>query len=201
MNFSNEKNVPYNILGVDPGTNILGYAVLQVEGKLLKLIDFGIISLQKYGEHHDKLKEIFLQLQEIIETYRPSQMAIEAPFYGKNVQSMLKLGRAQGVSMAAGITMGLQIEEYAPKKIKQSITGNGNASKEQVAAMLENILKIKIDSKFLDATDALGVAVCHYNQQGPIPKSTKTTPTNGAKKAKDWSAFVKENPDKIKHNP
>lgn len=183
----------YSILGVDPGTNILGYAILQVQGKNLKVITFGVIHLEKYEDHHDKLKEIFLQLQEIIETYKPAQMAIEAPFYGKNVQSMLKLGRAQGVSMAAGITMGLAIEEYAPKKVKQSITGNGNASKEQVSSMLENILKIKIDSKYLDATDALGVAVCHYNQSGMIGTPVKKT----AKKSKDWSSFVKENPGKI----
>lgn len=186
--------VPYSILGVDPGTNILGYAILQVHGRNLNVITFGVIHLEKYDDHHDKLKEIFLQLQEIIETYRPSQMAVEAPFYGKNVQSMLKLGRAQGVSMAAAITMGLTIEEYAPKKVKQSITGNGNASKEQIAAMLENILKIKIDSKYLDATDALGVAVCHYNQSGMI---TPPVRKKAAKKSSDWSAFVKENPDKI----
>lgn len=184
----------YSILGVDPGTNILGYAILLVDGKRLKVITFGVIHLEKYEDHQDKLKEIFLQLQEIIETYKPSQMAIEAPFYGKNVQSMLKLGRAQGVSMAAAITMGLVIEEYAPKKVKQSITGNGNASKEQVAAMLENILKIKIDSKYLDATDALGVAVCHYNQSGLITKSGQK---KAAKKSGDWSSFVRENPEKI----
>jgi crossover junction endodeoxyribonuclease RuvC len=185
---------PYSILGIDPGTNILGYAVLQVQGKILKVITFGVLHLEKYGDHHDKLKEIFLQLQEIIETYRPTQMAVEAPFYGKNVQSMLKLGRAQGVSMAAAITMGLAIEEYAPKKVKQSITGNGNASKEQVAAMLENILKIKIDSKYLDATDALGVAVCHYNQSSLITTAVKK---KAGKKSSDWSSFIKENPDKI----
>src|SRR5690606_17196829 len=106
---------------------------------------------------------IFLQLQEIIETYLPSEMAIEAPFYGKNVQSMLKLGRAQGVAIAAAITMGLRIEEYMPKRIKKAVTGNGNATKEQVAAMLENILKVKISSEYMDATDALGAAYCHYN--------------------------------------
>lgn len=186
-------NTPYKILGVDPGTNVLGYAILHVEGNSLKVIHFGVIKLEKYGEHQEKLKEIFLQLQEIIETYRPVQMAIESPFYGKNVQSMLKLGRAQGVSMAAAMTMGLEIEEYAPKKVKQSITGNGNASKEQVAAMLETILKIQIQSDHLDATDALGVAVCHFNQKG-FPKTT----TKGRKSKKaDWSSFVKENPDKI----
>jgi crossover junction endodeoxyribonuclease RuvC len=180
----------YRILGVDPGTNILGYAVLEVNGQHLKVMSFGVFHLEKFGDQHEKLKEIFLQLQEIIETYLPDQLAIEAPFYGKNIQSMLKLGRAQGVAMAAAMTMGLAIMEYAPKKIKQSITGNGNASKEQVAAMLESILKIKITSKHLDATDALGVAVCHFNQTGSI--------LGGTKKHSGWASFIKENPDKVK---
>lgn len=180
----------YKILGVDPGTNILGYAVIEVNGKQLKVLNFGVFHLEKYEDHHEKLKEIFLQLQEIIESYLPNELAIEAPFYGKNVQSMLKLGRAQGVAMAAAMTMGLKIQEYAPKKIKQSITGNGNASKEQVAAMLESILKIKITSKHLDATDALGVAVCHFNQAGGgIGGSLK--------KHSGWASYIKDNPGKI----
>lgn len=180
----------YRILGVDPGTNILGYAVLEVAGKQLKVRTFGVFHLEKYEDHHEKLKEIFLQLQEIIETYLPRDLAIEAPFYGKNVQSMLKLGRAQGVAMAAAITMGLSITEYAPKKVKQSVTGNGNASKEQVAAMLESILKIKITSTHFDATDALGVAVCHYNQS--------SGPFAGMKKHSGWASFVKDNPGKVR---
>lgn len=189
-NTQNKPNKAYKILGVDPGTNILGYAVLEVDGKNLKVLTFGVFHLEKYEDHHEKLKEIFLQLQDIIETYLPRELAIEAPFYGKNVQSMLKLGRAQGVAMAAAMTMGLEIQEYAPKKIKQSITGNGNASKEQVAAMLESILKIKITSKHLDATDALGVAVCHYNQTGSI--------LGGQKKHAGWASFIKDNPEKVK---
>ncbi len=197
MDSKKTNSSAFRILGIDPGTNILGYAILEVEANHLRIIDFGVISLLKYEEHTEKLKEIFLQLQEIIETYRPEHMAIEAPFYGKNVQSMLKLGRAQGVSMAAAITMGLTIEEYAPKKVKQSITGNGNASKEQVAAMLENILKIKIESKYLDATDALGVAVCHFNQKGLVQNTNKK---GGAKKKADWSAYIKENPSKVAKN-
>ena len=142
------------IIGINPGTNILGYAVIQVEKSEYKLLDMGVMKFKQYKEHTDKLKEIFLQIQEVIETYLPDQMAIEAPFFGKNVQSMLKLGRAQGVSMAAAITMGLEIQEYAPKKIKQSITGNGNASKEQVSAMLEQLMKRKFVDQYLDATDA-----------------------------------------------
>ena len=180
---------PYKILGVDPGTNVLGYAVMSVNGQQLKIIDFGVIKLKHEKDHQSKLKEIFLQLQEIIETYLPKYMALEAPFHGKNVQSMLKLGRAQGVAMAAGITMGLDIYEYAPKKIKQSVTGNGNASKEQVAGMLEHILKVKIESKYLDATDALAAAMTHFNHLGLAGVPTK--------KYSGWAAFLKDNPNKI----
>ncbi len=179
-------NNDYKILGVDPGTNILGYAIIEVKDKKISFVTMGVLKLAKFKEHHDKLREIFLDLQEIIETYLPKVLAVEAPFYGKNVQSMLKLGRAQGVSMAAAITMGLDIAEYAPKKIKVSITGNGNASKEQVAAILESILKIKVGKYPLDATDALAAAVTHFNQN----KGLKT----GGKKYKDWSSFVKANP-------
>lgn len=163
---------------------------MEVDGVKTKIITFGVIKLHKEEEHVDKLKEIYLQLQEIIETYLPKHMAVEAPFYGKNVQSMLKLGRAQGVAMAAGITMGLQITEYAPKKIKQSVTGNGNASKEQVAAMLEQILKVKISSEYLDATDALAVAMTHFNQMG--------FGSPNAKKYSGWGGFLKDNPNRVK---
>lgn len=181
---------PYNILGVDPGTNVLGYAILEINGSLPKIITFGVIKLKKTDIHQTKLKEIFLQLQEIIETYLPTEMAIEAPFYAKNVQSMLKLGRAQGVAIAAAITMGLKIEEYMPKRIKKAVTGNGNASKEQVAAMLENILKVKITSEYMDATDALGAAYCHFNSGSTL--QTSTTKYSG------WKSFVQNNQDKIK---
>ena len=185
---SKQKN-HYKILGVDPGTNLLGYAILEVYGKKLSLQTMGVIRLKSYEDHTTKLKEIFLQLQEIIETYLPSKMSIEAPFYGKNVQSMLKLGRAQGVAMAAGITMGLEIVEYSPKKIKMSVTGNGNASKEQVSAMLEGMLNIKIKDGTLDATDALAAAVTLFNQSsGPLA---------GKKNYKDWGSFLKDNPGKI----
>lgn len=176
----------YKILGVDPGTNIMGYAIIEVRDKKMHFVTMGVIKLGKFKEHHEKLKEIFLDLQEIIETYLPKVLAIEAPFYGKNVQSMLKLGRAQGVSMAAAMTMGLEMAEYAPKKIKVSVTGNGNASKEQVAAMLENILKLKLDKQPLDATDALAAAVTYFNQNKGL--------STGQKKYKDWSSFVKSNP-------
>ena len=177
------------ILGIDPGTQVMGYAILDYYFGQFKVETLGIIKLKKYENHQEKLKEIFLQTQELIETFLPSELAIEAPFYGKNVQSMLKLGRAQGVAIAAGITMGLNITEYSPKKIKQSITGNGNASKEQVSAMLQNILRIKIEPGFLDATDALGAALCHYNQMSSI--------TNTGKKYSGWKSFINNNPDKI----
>ncbi|HMQ07698.1 MAG TPA: crossover junction endodeoxyribonuclease RuvC [Saprospiraceae bacterium] len=179
----------YRILGVDPGTNLLGYAVLEVEGIQLKIITMGVLKLTTFETHQDKLKEIYLQLQEIVETYMPVCMAIEAPFYGKNVQSMLKLGRAQGVAIAAAITMGLDIAEYSPKKIKQSVTGNGNASKEQVSSMLNTLLKIEIKEKYLDATDALAAAICHYHQKGKKRLSGSTH---------SWASFVKQNPGRIR---
>lgn len=178
----------YKILGVDPGTNILGYAVLQID-KQLHIPAIGVIKLQQFSDHQTKLKEIFLQLQEVIETYLPTVMAIETPFYGKNVQSMLKLGRAQGVSIAAAITMGLEIAEYAPKKIKKSITGNGNASKEQVSFMLQNILKIKLENQYLDATDALAAAYTYYNQ-GALSNPDM-------KKYSSWKSYIADNPKKL----
>lgn len=183
------KKNAYKIIGIDPGTNILGYSIVEVDGSQLTIKAFGVIKLKNQEDHQSKLKEIFLQLQEIIETYLPSQMAIEAPFYAKNAQSLLKLGRAQGVAIAAGITMGLSITEYMPKKIKMSVTGSGNASKEQVAAMLEHLLKVKITTDYLDATDALAVAYCHYNQSGGLKV--------GGKKYSDWSSFAKNNETRV----
>lgn len=182
-------SLPYKILGVDPGTNVMGYAVIEIVDKNPRLITMGVINLSKYPDHQTKLKEIFLQLQEMIETYLPKEMAIEAPFYGKNVQSMLKLGRAQGVSMAAAMTMGLNITEYAPKKIKQSITGNGNASKEQVAAMLANMLNIKIQQKYFDATDALAAAMTYHH--------ASSSPFAGGKTSSNWKQFLKDNPERL----
>jgi len=178
------------IIGLDPGTNVLGYAIIDLVGQEIRLVQMGTINMGKLETHQDKLKEIFLQLQEIIETYLPGVLAIEAPFFGKNVQSMLKLGRVQGVAMAAAMTMGLSIHEFSPKKIKLSVTGNGNASKEQVAAMLNHILKTPVHHNPLDATDALAAAVC-YHLQNDHGKKTK-----GSKSYKDWGAFVKDNPGK-----
>ncbi len=180
----------YKILGVDPGTNVLGYAMLEVDNKKLKVIDMGVVHLSSYDTHQEKLKEIFLQLQEVIETYLPKEMAVEAPFFGKNVQSMLKLGRAQGVAMAAAMTMGVNITEFSPKKIKKAITGNGNASKEQVSSMLCKMLKITVESKYLDSTDALAAAVCKYQEM--------QNPLIGMTSAKSWKAFMTANPRRVK---
>ncbi len=178
------------ILGVDPGTNFLGYAVIDVEKNKILLVKIGVVKMKHLESQQLKLKKIFERLQEIILSTKPEEMAIEAPFFGKNVQSMLKLGRAQGVAIAAGITNGVDVTEYSPKKIKQSVTGNGNGSKEQVSAMLETILNLKLDQHTLDATDALGAAVCHHFQtSGPL---------KGSKKYSGWDGFLKNNPGRVK---
>jgi crossover junction endodeoxyribonuclease RuvC len=175
------------ILGIDPGTIVMGYGLIHVISHKPSLLSLGVIKLEKYDEHADRLKKIFERVIGLIEEYKPDELAIEAPFFGKNVQSMLKLGRAQGVAIAAALSKNIPMTEYSPKKIKMSITGNGNASKEQVAAMLESILNFKHESKYLDATDALGAAVCHYFQSKPS--------ASGAKKSySGWDAFLKDNP-------
>lgn len=175
------------ILGIDPGTLVMGYGLVHIQNNKLSLIALGVIKLEKYDEHADRLKKIFERVVGLIEEYKPDELAIEAPFFGKNVQSMLKLGRAQGVAIAAALSKNIPMVEYSPKKIKMSITGNGNASKEQVAAMLENLLNFKHDDKYLDATDALGAAVCHYFQNKPG--------VSGAKKSySGWDSFLKDNP-------
>lgn len=179
------------ILGIDPGTNIMGYGAIHLIGKEIKLLGAGIITMQKLKDQSMKMKRIFEGTSELIEQFKPDELAIEAPFFGKNVQSMLKLGRAQGIAIAAALIREVPIFEYAPKKIKHSITGNGNASKEQVAAMLQKILLIKNMPHYLDATDALGAAMCHYFQY-----NTRTL-QNGSeikKKFSGWGAFLAENP-------
>ncbi len=189
MHKSTVKEPERIILGVDPGTTIMGYGIILIKNKQMKLLQYGVIHLSKYSDHAIKLSKIFERIIQIIEEFHPDEMAIEAPFFGKNVQSMLKLGRAQGVAIAAAISREIPIVEYAPKKVKQAVTGNGNASKEQVAAMLERLLHFKGDqhSKLLDATDALGVAVCHYFLKG-----------ENTAKSKGWETFLKENPDRLK---
>ena len=178
------------ILGIDPGTSVLGYGIVRVKNDGLEMITYGVIHLNKLKNHADKLKRILDRLNGIIEEFNPDEMAIEAPFFGKNVQSMLKLGRAQGVAIASSLNYNIPYEEYSPRRIKQAITGNGNASKEQVAAMLQSIFSIKEMPKYLDATDGLGVAVCHHFSKG-IGENNKSN-------SKDWGAYLKQNPDKIK---
>ena len=177
------------ILGIDPGTTIMGYGIISVKGENVSLIDFDDFSLKKLDNHYLKLKKIFSSLSLIIEKYNPDEIAIEAPFFGKNVQSMLKLGRAQGVAMAAGLVKEIPITEYSPKKIKMAITGNGNASKEQVAKMLQNILKFKEIPKNLDSTDGLAAAMCHFFNSKKI--------SNDGAKFSGWASYVKNNPEKI----
>lgn len=192
------------ILGIDPGTVVMGYAVIKVEGKTPKLLTLGVIKLDKLDDMADRLKRIFDQTTAIIDDYKPTELAIEAPFFGKNVQSMLKLGRAQGVCIAAGLSRQLQPTEYSPKKIKQSLTGNGNASKEQVAALLQHEFKFSELPKYLDATDALAAAICHLHQRNKITSTksktlgSKTKSKPSKKSYSGWDAFVKNNPQKIK---
>jgi crossover junction endodeoxyribonuclease RuvC len=179
------------ILGIDPGTVILGYGLLEVKDKELSLLSLGVLHLNQYEDHALRLGKIFERITEIIDGFHPDELAIEAPFYGKNVQSMLKLGRAQGVAIAAALSRKLPVTEYAPRKVKQSITGNGNASKEQVSAMLIRLLNMQSTEmpKEFDATDALAIAVCHHFQ------STSVVPTGGAD---SWKAFISKNPGRIK---
>jgi|SRR5690625_21553 len=176
------------IIGVDPGSTTTGYAVIEVKGDHIHVLTMGIIRLSKYPDHQRKLREIFLRVQTVIEQYGPQKMAIEAPFYGKNPQSMLKLGRVQGVAIAAASAMALEVEEFSPKRIKQSITGNGNSSKEKVAGMLELILEKSLDKQTLDATDALAVAVCMSFGR----KNNLTSNKGGS-----WEDFIKSNPGRI----
>jgi crossover junction endodeoxyribonuclease RuvC len=177
------------ILGIDPGTSITGYGVIKTVGTVPELIAIGAIDLTKYEDHYIKLKYIFERTAGIIDEYHPDELAIEAPFFGKNVQSMLKLGRAQGAAIAAALTRSLPIFEYAPRKIKMSITGQGAASKEQVAAMLMNILKFSLQDIKLDATDGLAAALCHFYQTNkPVQEKAYNS----------WKDYMSKNPKRIK---
>lgn len=175
------------ILGIDPGTIVMGYGIIHLKGKELNLSAMGVLKLDKYASHETRLKKIFERTLSLIDEFKPDELAIEAPFYGKNVQSMLKLGRAQGVAIAAALYRDIPIFEYSPKRIKQSITGNGNASKEQVAGMLGSLLDIKEFNTPLDATDGLAAAVCHYFQKKV---------TTGGKSYSGWKSFLTDNPDR-----
>lgn len=181
------------ILGIDPGTVVMGYGVLHVTDGGLEVLALGVLKLDRFKDQADRLKKIFDRTTEIIREYHPDELAIEAPFFGKNVQSMLKLGRAQGVCIAAALAMDIPMVEYAPRRIKQSITGNGAASKEQVAAMLQSVLKTSMEDFPMDATDALAAAVCHHFSTGRV---TATSKGAGGKKPSGWAAFLKQNPDR-----
>lgn len=179
------------IIGIDPGTNVLGYGILGVKSKKPVLVALGVVKLSKFESHYLRLRRIYERVQGLVEQYLPDEMAIEAPFFGKNVQSMLKLGRAQGVAMAAALTRDLPIVEYGPRKIKMAITGNGGASKEQVREMLRRILSIPSDQLDieLDATDGLAAALCHfYESSRPVLPSGP----------KSWKEFIASNPDRVK---
>ncbi len=176
------------ILGIDPGTTIMGFGLIKVIGKEMEFMQLNELLLKKYDDHYVKLKLIFERTIALIDEYHPDEIAIEAPFFGKNVQSMLKLGRAQGVAMAAGLSREVPITEYSPKKIKKAITGNGNASKEQVAKMLQSTLGLKTLPKNLDSTDGLAAAVCHFYNAGKI---------DGGKSYSGWGAFVKQNEGRV----
>lgn len=185
------------ILGIDPGTNILGFSVIEIQGKSIKLIEMSVLKLGKIDDMSKRMKVLFDTISNVIDKYQPEILSIEAPFFGKNVQSMLKLGRAQGLCIAAALSKDIPFYEYSPRKIKQSITGNGASSKEQVALMLQRIIEFETMPKDLDATDALAAAVCHSYQKELLidtgdNKKTKT------KKSSSWSSFVINNPEKIK---
>lgn len=178
------------IIGIDPGTNVMGYGILGIKGSKPAMIAMGVIKLNKFDSHYLRLGHIFNRVTGIIEQYLPDEMAIEAPFFGKNVQSMLKLGRAQGVAMAAAISRDISITEYEPRKIKMAITGNGAAAKEQVQDMLRRILNIPAENLLpeLDATDALGAALCHFYESGK-PEI--------ARGPRSWKEFIAKNPDRV----
>lgn len=188
MRMKKENTREQIILGIDPGTNIMGYGLIVVRGNAYELLQYGVIHLKKYGSHELKLKKIFERITGLITEFLPDHVALEAPFFGENVQSMLKLGRAQGVAMAAALARDIPISEYSPKKVKMSVTGNGNASKEQVAALVRMLLHITEEKGLLDATDALAVAICHHFHSGRLQ-------TRGT--ASGWKSFLESNPSRL----
>lgn len=180
------------ILGIDPGSVIMGYGLISVQDQKISIIEMGVLKLGKYPDQGERLNKIFNRVHELCEQYKPNSCAIEAPFFGKNVQSMLKLGRAQGVAMAATMQSKIPMQEYSPKKVKQSVTGNGNATKEQLWATIQKILKFEETPQYLDASDAVAVALCHHFQSRFPVLNTKG---NGG----GWDKFLKENPGRIKN--
>jgi crossover junction endodeoxyribonuclease RuvC len=213
------------ILGIDPGTVVMGYGLVKIEGQKVSLLDLGVLKPGNKKHNHTRLQLIFNTVSGLITQFAPTDFAIEAPFFGKNVQSMLKLGRAQGVAIAAAMRHGLEVTEYSPKKVKQAVTGNGNAGKEQVMKMLQTLLQFKDSPKYYDATDAVAVALCHFYEQSKqllLKASTdaRTTPKNSSGKAgarrtdkevaatsspakktrtkNDWADFIQKNPQRVR---
>ncbi len=191
---------PHIILGIDPGTLVMGYGLIAVDKNSISLVEMGVLQLSKHKDHAQRLELIFRKMETLIKAHKPKHVAIEAPFYGKNVQSMLKLGRAQGVAIAASMMHGLNAVEYAPKKIKQAITGRGGATKEQVWQMLQHTIGFEEDVRFMDATDALAVALCHHYQrrQDKITGSDTTQKIATKKKKTSWESFINDNPGRVK---
>jgi len=190
------------IMGIDPGTNVTGYGVIEISGNAAKCVVLGVIDINKVDDPYQKLRYIFERVCGLIEEYGPDEVALESPFFGKNVQSMLKLGRAQGVAMAAALSKGVPVSEYAPKRVKQAITGRGAASKEQVAALLKNILHLDELPRRLDATDGLAVAMCHFFESSHaslIDKSQRKKALGaGINSGKSWKDFISANPGRVK---
>jgi crossover junction endodeoxyribonuclease RuvC len=179
------------ILGIDPGTVVMGYGIIAIAGKSAKIVDMGVLKLSQKKDAYQRLQLIHLKIKELIDKHSPQSFAIESPFFGKNVQSMLKLGRAQGVAIATAMSAGLEVTEYSPKKIKLSITGNGNADKEQIWKMLKHLLQLQDKPRFFDATDALAVALCHfYEAQSALPFMKKNKSS--------WEDFVKQNTGRVR---
>ena len=181
---------PKTILGIDPGTNILGYGVICIDSKGPHYVDMGVFDLRKITDPFEKLANIFAGVSELLEIHKPDELAVESPFYGKNAQVILKLGRAQGAALTAAVMKGIPVAEYAPRKAKIAICGNGAASKEQVSMMIQKTLKVDLDPKYLDATDALALALCHHYQM--------TNPLAGVGGKSDWKKFLENNPGRIK---
>ncbi len=178
------------IMGIDPGTNLLGFGVIRVSGRNVAFVDMGVLDMRKEKDHFSKLRMLDGKMEELLDRYRPDELSVESPFYGKNPQVMLKLGRAQGAAVTAALRRGIHVEEYAPRKAKIAITGVGSASKEQVCTMIQKILGVRLRPEHLDATDALALALCHY--------FSITSPVSAARSSGDWKHFIEANPDRVK---
>ena len=189
------QNVSKIILGIDPGTLIMGYSIIQVSANVITVLDIDCLKLSPRKDNYERLQLIYKKVTELVAAHQPTQFAIEAPFFGKNVQSMMKLGRAQGVAIAAAMSCDIPVTEYSPKKVKQAITGNGNADKEQVWQMLQHITGQTDKPKYFDATDALAVAICHH-YSSERPYNTKTTLAKRTSKA-GWESFISQNPERV----